>query len=81
MLATKPKITLILNKNDKKVYVYPSLRKTQNFLRNKARVYLKMDYFITFRVVYKDGLQNSGTYNTLVDLNWAYQAFVKEYLR
>ncbi|KKP86219.1 MAG: hypothetical protein UR89_C0029G0004 [Candidatus Roizmanbacteria bacterium GW2011_GWA2_35_8] len=75
-----PKITLILIKNNQKRFIYPSIRKTQNFLRNKAESYLKNDYLITFKVLYKDGGSNSGTYYRISDLNWAYQAFIREYL-
>ena len=76
----KLKVRIILNKDGKKVFMYPSIRKTQNFLRNKAESYLKNDYLITFKVLYKDGGSNSGTYYRISDLNWAYQAFIREYL-
>lgn len=74
------KITLILKRGDKKMFLYPSVRKTQNFLRNKAKHYLKNGYLITIRVSYKSGGTNSGTYDTVEDLNWAFKAFVKEYM-
>ena len=75
-----PKVTLILTKNNKKKYIYPSIRKTRFFLTNKAKFYLKNDYFITIRVIYPDGFQNAGTYNKIKDLFWAFKAFIKEYL-
>ena len=75
-----PKVTLILIKDNKKTHLYPSIRKTQYFLTNKAKYYLKNDYFITIRVIYPDGSQNSGTYNKIRDLSWSFNAFIREYL-
>ena len=74
------KVRIILQKKGKKVFIYPSIRKTQFFLRNKAKSYLKNGYFITIRVIYPDGFQNAGTYNKIKDLFWAFKAFIKEYL-
>lgn len=75
-----PKVTLILKKDNKKKYIYPSIRKTQFFLRNKAKSFLKNNYLITIRVNYPDGSQNAGTYKKIDDLFWALKAFIKEYL-
>ena len=75
-----PKVTLILTKGNIKKYIYPSIRKTQFFLKNKAKSYLKNDYLITIRVAYPDGSQNAGTYEKVEDLFWAFKAFIKEYL-
>lgn len=83
------KITIILEKDGQKSYLYPSVRKMQFFLRNKANRYFKSHYLITIRVTY--GMErnvfgktvmfeNTGTYSKLGDLQWAYQVFVKEYL-
>ncbi len=67
----------------------PSPRRMQNFLRNKAEFYLKKGFSITVRVTYGKMTdvfgktifsQNSGTYERLDDLKWAYQTFVKEYV-
>ena len=77
----KLKVRMILNKDGKKVFMYPSIRKTQFFIKNKARPYLKNGYFITIRVIYFDGSQNAGTYNRSEDLFWAFKAFIKEYLK
>lgn len=76
----KLKVTIILNKDGKTTYLYPSLKKTQNFIRNKAGQYLKMGFFTTLRVSYPDGSHNSGTFYCINELKWAYQAFIKEYL-
>ncbi len=76
-----PKITLILTKGDTKRYTRPSIRRMQYFLRNKAEPYLKSGYLITIRTTYCDETTNSGTYNNLQDLKWAFQAFVKEYIK
>ena len=75
-----PKVTLILIKGNKKKYLYPSLRKTQFFLNNKAEAYLKNGDLVTIRVSYTDDSHNSGTYNSVGDLNLAFEAFVKEYV-
>ncbi len=84
-----PKVTLILIRNGKRTFLYPSLRKTQNFIRNKAKHYFKNGYLIKIRVRYGYGIdafgkrvmfENAGTYNSVGDLKWAYQAFVKEYM-
>ncbi|OGK19009.1 hypothetical protein A3H83_00185 [Candidatus Roizmanbacteria bacterium RIFCSPLOWO2_02_FULL_39_8] len=84
-----PKVAVILIKNNQKQYLYPSIRKTQFFLRNKAESYLKNRYSITIRVSYgysQDNwgnrvlFENNGTYKDIDSLNCAYQAFVKEYL-
>jgi len=77
---TLPKITLILEKDSKKTYLYRSVRKTQFFIKNKAKAYLKNDDLITIRVSYPDGSQNSGTYNNIGELTWALEAFVKDYV-
>jgi hypothetical protein len=79
-INTKLKIALTLTKTNQKVFMYPSVRKMQIFLRNKAESYLKNDYLITIRVLYKEGGFNSGTYSNIKDLKWAFQSFVKEYL-
>lgn len=85
---TKPKIKLILKKNGKKQYLYPSARKTKYFLNNKAKFYLKQGYLITISVSYGKRenvfgklveFENSGTYSKLVDLKWALQTFYYEY--
>lgn len=85
-----PKITLILKKVKQKSYIYPSIRKMQFFLRNKAESCLKNGYLVTIQVKYGYGInafkkkvmfQNSGTYEKVEDLNWAFQAFVKEYIK
>jgi hypothetical protein len=76
-----PRITLILQKENDKQYIRPSVRRTQYFLNNKAEHYLKIVDSITIRVVYTDGLQNCGTYNKIEDLRWAFNAFIKEYLK
>jgi len=84
-----PKITFILRKDNIRRHIHPSLKRTQIFLKNKADAYLKKGYLITIKVKYvseKDLLgkktvsQNSGTYEDLEGLKWAYQAFIKEYL-
>ncbi len=75
------RITLILKKDSEKHFIYPSVRKMQNFLRNKAKHYFKNGYFITIRVLYKDGATNSGTYDKIEGLKWALQAFVRDYLK
>lgn len=75
-----PKITLFFSKGDKRISLRPTIRKTHYFLKNKADSYIKKGFSITFRVSYPDGSTNSGTYTKLVDLNWAYQAFVKEFI-
>lgn len=84
-----PKITFILRKNNKRIHIHPSLKRTQIFLKNKADAYLKKGYLITITVKYGYGKdlsekktvsQNSGTYGNLESLKWAYQGFVKEYL-
>lgn len=79
-IYNKPKVRIILQKGGKKVFSYPSIRKTQIFLRNKAKHYLKNGYFITIRAVYHNGSQNAGTYNKIEDLFWAFKTFIKEYL-
>ena len=85
-----PKITLILVKDSKKLHRCPSLRRAQNFLRNKAEGFLKNGYSITIKVTYGYAInnlgkrvlfQNSGTYGDIESLKWAYQAFVREYLK
>lgn len=84
-----PKITIILIKDNKRIRLHPSLKRTQIFLKNKADAYLKKGYLITITVKYGYGKdisgkktvsQNSGTYENLEGLRWAYQGFVKEYL-
>ncbi len=75
-----PKVTIICSKNSEKVYSYPSIRKTKYFLHVKAKSYLKKGFLITIRVKYDDGSHNSGSYQRLEDLYWAYQTFVKEYV-
>ena len=77
----KLKVRIILNKDGKKVFMYPSIRKTQFFIKSKAKPYLKNDFIITIRVIYFDGSQNAGTYNKIEDLFWAFKAFIKEYLK
>ena len=79
-IYNKLKVRLILNKDGKKIFLYPSLRKTQFFIKNKAKPYLKNDFIITIRVIYFDGSQNAGTYSKIEDLIWAFKAFIKEYL-
>ncbi len=74
------KITIICSKDSKKVYSYPSIRKTKFFLHGKAKSYLNKGFLITIRVKYVDGSYNSGSYKKLEDLHWAYQTFVKEYV-
>jgi len=76
----KLKIALALIKLNQKVFIYPSVRKMQIFLRNKAKYYFKNNYLIMIRVFYKTGGLNSGIYNNVRDLKWAFQVFVKEYL-
>lgn len=85
-----PKIRLILIKGRKKVCLHPSYRKTQNFIKNKAELLLKNGYLINITAVYGKGtdnygkqtvFKNSGSYNTFEDLNWAFGAFVKEYMK
>lgn len=80
-ISILPKITLILIQESKKRHIHPSIRKTQYFLKNKAKHYLKNGDFITFRVTYEDNSQNCGSYNKIEDLMWAFNAFVKEYLK
>jgi len=75
-----PKVTIICRKNSEQVYLYPSIRKTLFFLRNKADSYLKNGFLITVRVRYVDGNYNIGSYNKIEDLFWAYQAFIEEYV-
>lgn len=84
-----PRITFILRKDSKRIHIRPSLKRTQIFLKNKAYAYLKKGYSITITVKYVYGKdrsgkktvsQNSGTYENLESLKWAYQAFIKEYL-
>jgi hypothetical protein len=85
-----PKVTLILNGNEKEVRLHLSIRKTQKFLKTKAKSFLKNDSTITFKVTYgyqinvfghRTLITNSGTYKTVDELEWAFQAFVKEYLK
>lgn len=85
-----PKISFILENDKKKILIYPSIRKAKKFLRNKAKSYLRKGFKITIKVNYGYGLnafgkktlfQNSGTYKTLDDLKWAFQAFVIDYLK
>lgn len=83
------KITFILRKDNLRRHIHPSLKRTQIFLKNKAYAYLKKGYSITITVKYVSGKdlsgkktvsQNSGTYEDLESLKWAYQGFIKEYL-
>jgi hypothetical protein len=74
------KVTIILQKEGEKQFLYPSVRKTKFFLNNKANTYLKNDVLVTLRVAYRDGAENSGTYKSIGDLHWAYQAFITDYL-
>ena len=85
----KLKITLILKKESKKHFLYPSVRKMQNFLRSEAVSYLKKGFLITIRVSYGCGInvkgervifKNEGTYKSVNDLKWAFGAFVRGYL-
>lgn len=84
-----PKISLTLIKNSQVTHTYPSLRRTQFFLRNEAERLLKNDCRITIQVTYGYVInhlgkrvlsRNSGTYENIEDLRWAYSAFVSEYL-
>lgn len=87
---TLPKITIFLEKDGKKTSLRPSIRKMQFFLKNKAESYFKNDYLMTIRVSYGKGMNvfgqrvlfhNSGTYENLEDLRWAFEVFVKDYLK
>lgn len=84
-----PKVTLILKKDGERQYLYPSIRKTQYFLHNKAELFIKKGYLITIRVSYGFGIDNfgkrvlfdnEGTYNDIESLKLAFKAFVKEYI-
>ena len=84
-----PKISLFLKKDNKVVHLYPSHRKMSFFLKHQAGTYFKNGYKITIRVKYgyhidcfnkKVMVYNSGTYSSVEDLNWAFLAFVKDYL-
>ena len=84
-----PKVTLILKKDSERRYLYPSIRKTQYFLHNKAELLFKKGYLITIRVSYGYGIDNfgkrvlfdnEGTYEDIESLKLAFKTFVKEYL-
>lgn len=79
-LHNPPKITFVFAENGQKRFIHPSIRRAQYFVKNKAEHYLKNDNYVTIRVSYKKGGTNTGTYETISDLKWAFQAFVIEYL-
>lgn len=74
------KVTIILQKDGEKQFLYRTPRKTQFFLSNKAEAYLKNGALVTLRVAYRDGMENSGTFDSIGDLQWAYVAFITDFL-
>lgn len=83
-----PKINLVLKKDKEKRSIYPSHRKTQFFIRNKAEHYFKRGFQIIFRATYEKAIDtfgkaviptNTKTCQSVEDLKWSYQAFVEEY--
>lgn len=83
-----PKVTLTLKEDGKVVRQIRKTGKVKYFIDREAKKWLKNGRSFFIRATYgyevdtfgkRVLFQNTGTYETVEDLKWAFQAFVKEY--